>query len=246
MRYLVATLLALLAVAAPAGAQAPTPPAGVTVPDGPSSSPVFQLVAQTWQTMTFTEYTHKHYVENTSTGVYDFDCVGAVNWFLSQAAPQAQQAMYQSIGVRPKHVPRPTQMYDYLSSSQSSGSFTQVTTPSAISPGDVLILAGGDTGDGNPYPGHAMIAASNPVKLKKKGSYSVMVYDSTGTPHGKQDSRRWDPRTQPSVPNPSVLHSGLGFGTIAVHAVAGGGMTMSWSVGVKPEPHAFLVSSPST
>jgi hypothetical protein len=196
--------------------------------------------------MTFTEYTHKHYVENTQTGVYDFDCVGAVNWFLSQAASDAQQAMYQSIGVRPKRVPTPSQMYNYLSSAASNGSFTQVTSPGAITPGDVLILSGGDSGDGNAYPGHAMIAAANPVRLKS-GSYSLKVYDSTGQPHGKQDSRHWDPRTNPSIPNPSVLHSGLGFGKIAVHpAQSGGGMTMSWSVGAKPEAHPFLASTPST
>ena len=74
----------------------------------------------------------------------------------------------------------------------------------------------------------------------------MTVYDSTGDPHGADDSRRWDTRTQPSQANPSTLHSGLGFGTIAIHTNASGAPTrMSWSVGVGEEPHPFLVSRPT-
>jgi hypothetical protein len=204
---------------------------------------VFAFASRTYRTMTATSYSH-HYSENTSTGVYDFDCVGAVDWFLSEAAPQAKVAMSRAEHIRKLHVPTPTRMFDYLSSKASRRYFTRVRRAANIQPGDVFILKGGVNHDDNPFAGHAMVAASGPLLLSD-GTWAVTVYDSTGDPHGADDSRRWDTRTQPSQANPSTLHSGLGFGTIAIHTTASGAPArMSWSVGVGEEPHPFLVSRP--
>jgi hypothetical protein len=246
--------IAALVLASPAHAALPPqgppvqadqpPPANTIVgPPAPSSNPVFAFASRTYRTMTATSYSH-HYSENTSTGVYDFDCVGAVDWFLANAAPKAKAAMSRAEHVRPRHVPTPTKMYDYLSSSASRQHFTRIRHASNIQPGDVFILEGGVNHDNNPFAGHAMIAASGPLLLSD-GTWAVTVYDSTGDPHGADDSRRWDTRTQPSQANPNTLHSGLGFGTIQIHTTASGAPTrMSWSVGVGEEPHPFLVSRP--
>jgi hypothetical protein len=227
----------------PVQADQPAPATTIVGAPAPSSNPVFALASRTYRTMTSTSYSHA-YTESTSTGVYDFDCVGAVDWFLSQAAPAAKTAMAKAEKIRTGYVPTPAKMYAYLSSKRSKKNFTRVRQVSNIQPGDVFILDGGTAHDGNPFVGHAMIAASGPLLLSDGGS-AVVVYDSTGDPHGADDSRRWDTRAMASQANPDTLHSGLGFGTIEVHPSSGGAPTrMSWSVGVAEEPHPFLASRP--
>jgi len=69
-------------------------------------------------------------------------------------------------------------------------------------------------------------------------SYLVQVWDSTGTPHGPNDTRRTNPK---NLPDAVGKPSGLGMGTVRVDAGADGAIaTVHWSPSSGPVPAAHL------
>ena len=198
--------------------------------------------------MTSTIYSHK-YSENKQTGVYQFDCVGSVDYFLKLGAPQGLAAIRSQLKIRNGYVPSPPLFYKYIQSNQSP-LWKQITNYANIRPGDVVIMNDIISPDDG-TPGHAMIAASWPLLLNN-GTYALTVYDSTGTPHGKADSRRWDSRTTPLPPKSqsgaptsqqsvakTKIGSGLGQGTIQLWPKSASTLSpkseqMSWTVGTRP------------
>ena len=198
--------------------------------------------------MTSTVYSHT-YSENAKTGVYKFDCVGSVDYFLKLGSRNAWSAMHSQLKIRPGYVPKPPRLLNYITNTHSQY-WQDIKSPAAIRPGDIIAMDA-ITNPDDSTPGHAMIAASWPLLLSN-GTYALTVYDSTGSPHGAEDSRRWDHRTTPlsskttsgaSTSNTSAdtgpVGSGLGFGTIQIWPASASKLTppreqMSWTVGTKP------------
>ena len=216
----------------PAAAQVPGPTVvGVRAPN--TANALTQAVSTTWQTMAWTLYSH-HDVENATTGHYQFDCVGATNYFLSIADPNANNAMRAAENIRAHYVPTPTQLASYLASLPATGTslWQPVNQASQIGPGQIIAVP---PAPGSAEPGHAMMTAGPAVPLTN-GGYAVLVFDSTAFPgHGPFDSRRWDTRDQPlpNVPNqPPNRKSGLGYGTVEITTSATGApLNVLWSVG---------------
>ena len=248
----------------PVQADQPAPSNKVQSGPAPSRSRVFAAVSLAWHTMTSTVYSHK-YSENRATGVYQFDCVGLVSYFLKLAAPKANTAMRTTLKIKPGYVASPPLMMTYLQS-VSSPYWKVISNLAAIEPGDVIVM-NSITNPDDGTPGHAMIAASTPFLLSN-GTYGITVYDSTGTGHGPDDSRHWDTRTTPLPPKSTSgaptkqqttagtatsaaattrnVGSGLGFGTIQLWSAAVSNLTpaseqMSWTVATKPIATGIIV-----
>jgi hypothetical protein len=216
----------------PAGSQVPGPTVvGVQSPN--TSNALVDAVYTTWQTLAWTLYSH-HDRENAKTGYYQFDCVGATNYFLSVADPNANNALLSAEKIKAHYVPTPLRVADYLASLPAGGTslWNPVTRASRIGPGDIIAVP---PAPGSSEPGHAMMTAGPAVPLTN-GDYAVLVFDSTAAPgHGPFDSRRWDTRDQPlpNVPNkPPDRKSGLGYGTVEVTVTSNGApRNILWSVG---------------
>ncbi|MCW2954017.1 MAG: hypothetical protein JWQ48_3187 [Conexibacter sp.] len=224
---------ALSLAPATAGAARPTPGPQVQAPPSPSSSPVFAAVSSAFRTMSRTKYQHQD-LENATAGTYYFDCVGLANYFLGLGAPRANAALRAAEHVRANYVPRPDQMGAYLRGLPAAGTslWKPVRTVAAIAPGDLIVMDAITNPDTPAFVGHALIAASAPLLLSN-GSYALQVFDSTGTPHGAADSRRWDPRAVNDRPGVHQWGSGLGMGTIQLWVDgAGRPQRISWVVGI--------------
>lgn len=76
-------------------------------------------------------------------------------------------------------------------------------------------------------------ASAGPPLLLADGSYALLVYDSTATPHGPADTRRSDSRNEVG---PNGLPSGLGMGTIHLipDGSTGAPVAVAWTVGTAP------------
>jgi hypothetical protein len=185
--------------------------------------------------MTSTMYTH-HDVEYAKAGTYDFDCVGLADYFLGLGAPRALAALRHAEHIPAGYVPSPDHFADYLSSLPHNGTslWRPITRVRQIMPGDLIIMNTITNSDDPAFVGHAMIAASPPLLLAN-GSYALNVFDSTGSPHGSDDTRLWDPRAVPDrVGAPGG--SGLGMGTIQLWVTASGKpWRISWSIGQSRE-----------
>jgi hypothetical protein len=210
-----------------------TPSASVVGPTATRPDPVLAATVKTWTTMTSTLYAH-HFTENTKTGVYDFDCVGATSWFLRVAAPKANRELDSAEHVSAGHVPTPTKYAAFFDALPSNGTSTwlPITSPTDLVGGEIIAVpppAGNTT-----IAGHALVVAG-PAEALTDGGYAVLVYDSTATPHGTEDSRLTDPRNQPLPPRKpggKPRPSGLGRGTIELrHEPGQQGWFMHWSVG---------------
>jgi hypothetical protein len=91
--------------------------------------------------------------------------------------------------------------------------------------------------------GHAVVVIGSAVQ-QGDGSYAVPVMDSTGTPHGPDDTRRTDPR---NLSGPNGQPSGIGIGTIAFTANSSGAPTgVIWSLGTKPVPKTIGMARPTS
>ena len=214
----------------PAGPPAADP--SVVGPPAPASaSPVLAATVHAWTTMAWTIYAHTDKVD-AAAGTYQFDCVGATNYFLSVGAPQANQVMRTALGIGKAYVPRPQAMVQYFAAlpAAGNGSWTPARTMAAVAPGDIIAVP---PRAGTDESGHALIVAGPPLLLAN-GDYALLVYDSTATPHGPSDTRTWDPRNRPLPANathPNGRPSGLGHGTIMIAPTASGAPgTMYWSV----------------
>jgi hypothetical protein len=191
----------------------------------PSASPVLAAVIGAWETMTWTRYAH-HDVVEPAAGRYQFDCVGMTNYFLSVAAPGANDALRSALKVEPALVPTPAHVASFFASLPAAGTaaWLPVRRVSAIAAGDVIAIPPASPGEA----GHAAVAAGPPLRLAD-GGYAMLVYDSTSTPHGPGDTRAWDPH---NAPGPNGRPSGLGSGTIELLASSAGVPEhMLWSVG---------------
>jgi hypothetical protein len=166
-----------------------------------------------------------------------------VFFFLGEADPAAQQAAKEAAHFTPgQETPTVPEMFDFMASGAAAPYFTQVDRVADIQPGDIFLRREGGSADG--IDGHAMIATSGPRPLAD-GNVAVTVFDSTGEPHGSDDSRHWDERTHESQGStlPHPLHSGLGFGTIEIKPDSTGAPSqMAWSVGGAFSPSPFSVS----
>ncbi|MGO9792995.1 MAG: hypothetical protein ACLP8S_26790 [Solirubrobacteraceae bacterium] len=225
------------------------PPATVDVqaPAAPSDSPVFAAVSQAFRTMTSTVYTHTYYW-NAATGVYQFDCVGLADYFLSLGAPHALAALRAAEHTPIGYVPSPDHFADYLQAlpTHPNRFWLPITHARHIKPGDLIIMRAVTSSTKNVFynskvfVGHAMIAASAPLLLAN-GAFALNVFDSTGAPlHGRDDSRYWDPRTMTAG---ASTGSGLGFGTIELWvSQAGAPERISWSIGAAPVDTPIVIA----
>jgi hypothetical protein len=192
---------------------------------------VLDATVQAWTTMTWTIYAHTDKVD-AAAGTYQFDCVGATNYFLSVGAPAANRVMRTALGIGAAYVPRPQAMAGYFAAlpAGGNGSWTPVRTLTAVAPGDIIAVP---PRAGTAESGHALIVAGPPLLLAN-GDDALLVFDSTATPHGPSDSRTWDPRNRPlpaDATHPNGRPSGLGHGTIMIAPTASGAPgTMYWSV----------------
>lgn len=170
--------------------------------------------------MVFTEYDHTRRVD-VSEGRYVFDCVGMTDYFLGAAAPGANSEMRAQQGISRGRYPSPQRMVDFFSQLPASGTsgWLPVNAPAELRPGDVIAV-----GSTSSVPGHAMIVAQAPVP-RADGSVGVVVFDSTGSPHGAGDSRPGDARAAVGADG---KRTGLGFGTIRV-ATGPSGTDVFWT-----------------
>ena len=208
-------------------------PTVVGVQSPTTTTKLLSAVSTTWLTMVWTLYSH-HNLENAQIGHYQFDCVGATNYFLSIADPNANNALRASEHIRAHYVPSPKRLAAYLSSLPTTGTplWKPVKLASEIGPGEIIAVP---PAPGSHEPGHAMMTAG-PAEPLTNGDYAVLVFDSTAFPgHGPLDSRRWDTRDQPlpNVPNkPRNRKSGLGYGTVEITtSKSGAPANVLWSVG---------------
>lgn len=211
-----------------------------------NSNPLDEAVYSAWQSMVWTLYSHRDVV-SASIGRYQFDCVGATNYFLSVADPAANAALRSAEHIRPDFVPTPARLASYLASLPTAGSsfWKPIRLASQIGPGQIIAVP---PAPGSSEPGHAMITAGPPVPLTN-GDVAVLVFDSTAAPgHGALDSRRWDTRDQPlpNVPNkPPDRRSGLGYGTVEITvSPTGAPQGILWSVAGSPYGGQIAIAQP--
>ncbi len=103
-----------------------------------------------------------------------------------------------------------------------------------IQAGDLLIIKYADSSDHEDNTGHCMLVAKAPVHhaasaLNEPGTvqYEVVVYDSSKSPHGKNDTR---------YSTGGVEYEGLGRGSFRLYASKEGIIKgYSWSL-LKPKP----------
>jgi hypothetical protein len=224
-----------VAAAAESPSQLPPSPHVVGPPSASSASPVVAQVIKAWTTMKSTLYTHKYSQNDGKTGIYNFDCVGATNYFLGLGAPNANNAMRKALNIRRGFAPKPAQEASYLAGLPAAGNglWKPARSIAQIKAGDLIAVPPVSTlepGVDPKEPGHSMMVAGPPVALSD-GSYALLVWDSTGVPaHGPSDTRNWDPLNQPLAG--TTRASGLGQGTIQITATASGAPDrMHWSVG---------------
>jgi hypothetical protein len=196
-------------------------------------SPVLAAVQKQFQTMSATRYQHMDQ-ENAAAGTYFYDCVGMVTYTLRLAAPQATDALLTDLRIKPGYVPSPPHYVQWFTSldTEPNPSWQEVSRVADVQPGDVLAWNLEANNPSSTVPGHSVIAAGPPLLLSD-GSFALLVYDSTATPHGPFDSRRTDPRNETG---PNGLPSGLGKGTIQLipDATTGAPVSVAWTVGTAP------------
>ena len=236
---------ATLAVAWPAGAAPLTHtshPAGSAVPDATSAvGPLLGEAVREYTTMTATRYQH-HNVENADAGTYFYDCVGFVTYALSQAAPVADATIRRDYSIRSDRVPAPgvyVRLFTTLDGNQAG--WESVTRVADLQPGDVVAwsydnaTSSNEPGHDHSARGHAFVVAGVP-QPSGSNSYLVQVWDSTGTPHGPNDTRRTNPK---NLPDAGGKPSGLGSGTVRLDAGPDGSLTtVHWTPTSGPVPAA--------
>lgn len=224
-------------------------PAGMSNAMTPPTSPVLSESVREYTTMTATRYQH-HNVEDAAAGTYFYDCVGFVTYALERAAPTARDTIDARFSIRPGFVPSPgrfVQLFDELDGTQAG--WSPVHQVSALEPGDVVAWAydrstsSNEPAHDHAASGHAFIVAAAPVPDGAR-SYLVQVWDSTGSPHGPNDTRRTNAK---NLPGPAGRPSGLGQGTVRLDAAADGALvTVHWSPAGRPVPAArFAMGRPT-
>jgi hypothetical protein len=218
--------VALASVASPASAN--TPPRSPS--SGSGAGPVVAEAGREYTTMVATGYQH-HNQESEVDHSYFYDCVGFVSYAIARAAPTAWATTQNTLKIRPGFVPSPERyvsLFDKLDAGTNLAGWAPVTSVAALQPGDVLAWSY-DRGSGTKpsrASGHAVVIAGTPTRTGPS-AYSVLVYDSTATPHGSNDTRRTNPANEPG---PGGRPSGLGEGTIGLLVTPDGHVaTVQWS-----------------
>jgi len=239
-----AAVVGTLAAAGPALAGRPG-----GAPRAAGSAPLLGEAVREYTTMTATRYQHRN-VERRGVGTYFYDCVGFVTYALGQAAPTAQATILDTFHVRPGYVPSPglyVRLFDALDGTQPG--WAPVRTVAALRPGDVVAWSyraassSNEPGGDHRARGHALIVGSVP-EPSGPGSYLVTVWDSTGTPHGPDDTRRTNRK---NLPDAAGRPSGLGSGTVRLDAAPDGALlTVHWSPTSGPvAPAEFAMGRPT-
>jgi hypothetical protein len=187
--------------------------------------------------MTWTLYNHHRSVD-AAAGRYQFDCVGMTDYFLSIAAPNANNDLRQAEGIPAHYAPRPDKVLDFIRGLPVTGTGTwrPITRLTEVRAGDLLAF-----GSRGKDVGHAAIAAGPPLALAD-GSYALLVYDSTGLVHGPMDTRNWDTRAQPGGDHP---HTGLGRGTVRLTGTNPQDWSMYWTtISTRPYGDGVAVARP--
>jgi hypothetical protein len=138
--------------------------------------------------------------------------------------PEARSTIMTSFSIRPGFVPSPAryvQLFNELDGSQSG--WTPVRRVADLRPGDVVAWTYHHPTNSN---GHAFVVAAAPTR-DGAGSWLMSVWDSTGTPHGPNDTRRSNPK---NLPGANGKPSGLGRGTVRLDTNTDGTLTnVHWS-----------------
>ena len=197
-----------------------------------------------WQTMKQTRYQHT-YSEDVATGSYFVDCVGWTSYLLSNSAPTANASLRAGTGVTNKHfVPTPLKYETFFNSlaNKPQPGWSTISSVANLQPGDIMAWQPESNNTG-PTVGHAIVVIGSAVQ-QQDGSYAVPVMDSTGTPHGPNDTRRTDPR---NLTDSKGQPSGIGIGTIGF-SVNGSGFPTAviWSLGTKPVPKTIGMARPTS
>ena len=194
--------------------------------------------------MTATRYQH-HDVENAEAGTYYYDCVGFVAYTMSQATPLADTTIRDEYHIAPNHVPAPrgvrAPVRDARRHPDRLGARQPRRRPAPGRRRGVVLQpprrARTSQAATHTSRGHAFVVASMP-QPSGTDSYLVQVWDSTGTPHGPNDTRRTNPK---NLPDAVGKPSGLGIGTVRVDAGADGTIaTVHWSPSSGPVPAAHF------
>ena len=218
--------VALVAHGGAAGELRATEPAAI-------SGPLFHEATNEFGAMTTTLYQHRTQVDRDA-GSYRYDCVGFVSYALKHAAPQAWAMTVKVTGIATGRIPSPPRYRAFFAglSEQPQPGWTAVSRAAELRPGDIVAWEHKT----ETSSGHAVLVGGTPVPMPD-GAWSVMVYDSTSSPHS-DDSRPTDPRAQ--VLESTGRHSGLGHGVMLFTAdPATGALT-----GVRWGPKAKSITVP--
>jgi hypothetical protein len=220
----------LATFASPALATPSKPPRSPS--SGPVASPMLGEAGREYTTMVATRYQH-HNQESEIDHSYFYDCVGFVSYSMRRAAPTAWATTQDTLKIRAGFVPSPgryVSLFDKLDAGTNLAGWAPVTSVAALQPGDVVAWSYDRRAATKPgsASGHAVVIAATPTR-SGPDAYSVLVYDSTGTPHGPDDTRRTNPANEP---DPGGRPSGLGEGTIGLVAAPDGHIAaVQWSAG---------------
>ena len=214
----------------PAGPPAADP--SVVGPPAPASaSPVLAATVQAWTTMAWTIYAHTDKVD-AGAGTYQFDCVGATNYFLSVGAPAANRVMRTALGIGAAYVPRPQAMAGYFAAlpAGGNGSWTPARPMAAVAPGDIIAVPprAGTTSRVTPssWPGRRSCWPTGTTP-----SWSTTRRRRPTAPATPGPGTRATGPCRRTPPIPSGRPSGLGHGTIMIAPTASGAPgTLYWSV----------------
>lgn len=173
--------------------------------------PLLVEATEQFKAMTTTLYQHKTEVDRTA-GSYRYDCVGFVSYALKHAAPQAWASAFKATGIDKGRIPRPPRYRTFFASLADTPQpgWEAVVKIADLRPGDIVAWEHKTA----TAVGHAVIIGTIPVAAPD-GSWLVMVYDSTASPHA-EDTRPADERAQPLAPG--GRHSGLGHGMMSLIA----------------------------
>jgi hypothetical protein len=225
---------ALLAVVALVGTTSAGADSQRSVPSGVATGPLVTEGNREYTTMVATRYQH-HNQESEVDHTYFYDCVGFVAYAMSRGAPTASTTSRDTLKTKKGYVPSPASyvgLFDKINTGASLAGWAPITSVATLQPGDVVAWYYDASATSKPgsASGHAVIIGAPPTKTGPD-AYSVLVYDSTGTPHGPQDTRLTNPANQK---NAAGKPSGLGQGTIGFLVTPNGAISsVQWSAGGK-------------
>jgi hypothetical protein len=199
---------------------------------GAATGPLFAESNREYTTMVATRYQH-HNQESEADHTYFYDCVGFVSYAVSRAAPTASTTTRDTMKIRAGYVPSPARyvaLFAKVNAGTNLPGWAPITSVADLQPGDVIAWYYDPSATSKPgsASGHAVIIGARPTQTGPD-TYSVLVYDSTASPHGPQDTRLTNPASQP---NAAGKPSGLGQGTIGLVVTSRGSISSAqWSAG---------------